>query len=112
MVDGCAGDECEVFGAGPLPKDNGAVHVVALELLLGVEVEHLDHLAGAEGEDVACGVHDGGFGFDGATGNGGLVLEVDEGDLGGFDGDDPLVGLHRGEAMFDGRFGDAQLLEL
>lgn len=85
---------------------------MTLELLFGVQVEHLDRLAGAEGEDVGRGVHDGGFGFDGAAGDGGLVLKVDEGDLGRFDGDNPFVGFHRGEAMFDGCFRDAQLLEL
>lgn len=112
VVHGCGGDQCQVGGRGPLPKDDRRVDIVALELGLGIQIEHLDHLSTAEGEDVGGGVHDGCLGLDGAAGDLCLVLEVDEGDLGGFDGDDPFVGFHGGEAMFDGGFWDSQLLQL
>ena len=72
----------------------------------------MNHLPGSQSQNVGGGVHHGGLGLDGTTGDLGLILKVDEGYLGGFDGDDPLIGFHGGEAMFDARFWDSELLEL
>ena len=85
---------------------------MTLEFLLGIKIKHLNHLAGAEGQNVGGGIHNSSLGFDGTAGHGGLILEINEGDLGGFDGDDPFVGFHGGEPMFDACFWDAQLLKL
>ena len=112
VVDGSGGDEAEVGGGRPLPKDDRLRHVVRLELGLGIEVEDLEGRAGAEGEDVGDGVHDGSLGLDGTAGDGGVVLQVDHRDLAGFDGNDPLVGRHGRETMLDGGLGNSELLEL
>jgi hypothetical protein len=105
-------DQGKVVCPCPLPKDDGTVHIMTFDLGLRVEVEHLNHLATSESEDVGGGVHHGSLSLDGTTGDLSLILEVDKGDLGWFNRDDPLVRFHGGEAMFDARFRDSKLLEL
>ncbi len=57
VVHGGCGNEGQIGGGGPLPKDDWRVDIVTLEFGFGIQVEHLDHFTGAEGEDVHGGVH-------------------------------------------------------
>ena len=51
------GDEGDVLGGGPPPEEDRGGEGRGLHLCLEVEVEHLEDVAGAEGEDRWDGVH-------------------------------------------------------
>ena len=95
------GDNGNDTGADPLPKNDRFVHVMSLDLGFGYKVENLHLSAVLQGDDLGNGIHDGGFGADGALD--GLVRHgsVENGKLVGLTNANEHVAFHCGAIEFD-----------